>query len=79
MPKNKFQDFIFTLIMVIVMVYAMVCYNISTNMGGLSNEVFLMALQELPLMGVIAFILEFFLIGNTMKLFVSQHKVKINC
>jgi len=79
MPKNKFQDAVFTIIMVIVMVYAMVCYNISTNMGGLSNEVFLMALQELPLMGVIAFILEFFLIGNTMKLFVSQHKVKINC
>ena len=59
MPKNKFQDAVFTVIMVIVMVYAMVCYNISTNMGGLSNEVFLMALKELPLMGVIAFILEF--------------------
>lgn len=64
MPKNKFQDAVFTVIMVIVMVYAMVCYNISTNMGGLSNEVFLMALQELPIMGVIAFILEFFLIGK---------------
>lgn len=45
MPKNKFQDAVFTVIMVIVMVYAMVCYNISTNMGGLSNEVFLMALK----------------------------------
>lgn len=64
MPKNKFQDAVFTVIMVIVMVYAMVCYNISTNMGGLSNEVFLMALKELPIMGVIAFILEFFLIGK---------------
>ena len=64
MPKNKFQDAVFTVLMVIVMVYAMVCYNISTNMGGLSNEVFLMALKELPLMGVIAFILEFFLIGK---------------
>mgnify|MGYP006964124102 CR=1 FL=1 len=63
MPKNKFQDAVFTVIMVIVIVYAMVCYNISTNMGGLSNEVFLMA-KELPLMGVIAFILEFFLIGK---------------
>lgn len=28
MPKNKFQDAVFTVIMVIVMVYAMVCYNI---------------------------------------------------
>lgn len=64
MPKNKFQDVLFTLIMVIVMVYAMVCYNISINMGGLSNQVFIMALQELPIMGLIAFILEFLLIGQ---------------
>ena len=64
MPKNRKEETIYTIMMVIVMVYAMVCYNISTNMGGLSNEVFLMALKELPLMGVIAFILEFFLIGK---------------
>lgn len=64
MPKTKFQDFIYTIIMVIVMVYAMVCYNIAINIGGLTNEVFLMALGELPIMGVIAFILEFFIIGK---------------
>ena len=28
MPKNKFQEVIFTIIMVFVMVYAMICYNI---------------------------------------------------
>lgn len=33
MPKTKFQDFIFTIIMVIVMVYAMVCYNIAFDKG----------------------------------------------
>lgn len=27
MPQTKFQDFIYTVIMVPVMVYAMVCYN----------------------------------------------------
>lgn len=64
MPKTKFQDFIYTLIMVIVMVYAMVCYNIAMSTGGLTNEVFLMAFGELPIMGVIAFILEFFIIGK---------------
>lgn len=64
MPKTKFQDFIYTIIMVIVMVYAMVCYNIAINIGGLTNEVFLMALGELPIMGIIAFVLEFFLIGR---------------
>lgn len=64
MPQTKFQDFVYTIIMVIVMVYAMVCYNIAINMGGLSNQVFLMAFAELPIMGAIAFILEFFIIGK---------------
>ena len=62
MPKTKFQNVVFTIIMVIVMVYAMVCYNISISLGGMNNQVFLMALGELPLMGVIAFILEFVLV-----------------
>ncbi len=44
MPKNKFQDFIFTLIMVVVMVYAMVVYNIAGDKGGLTYEVFHLAL-----------------------------------
>ena len=64
MPQTKFQDFIDTLIMVPVMVYAMVCYNIAMDMGGLSNVVFRAALSELPLMCLIAFVLEFFLIGR---------------
>ena len=34
MPKNKFQEVIFTIIMVFFMVYAMICYNISLNIGG---------------------------------------------
>lgn len=67
MPKTKFQDFIFTIIMVIVMVYAMICYNVSIGMGGMNNQVFLAALGELPIMGVIAFVLEFFLIGRITK------------
>ena len=67
MPKTKFQDFIFTFIMVIVMVYAMVCYNTALNTGGLTNTTFIIALKELPIMGVIAFLLEFFLIGNLSK------------
>lgn len=33
MPKNKFQEVIFTIIMVFFMVYAMICYNISLNQG----------------------------------------------
>ena len=64
MPKTKFQDFIYTIIMVIIMVYAMICYNVAVNMGGMSNKVFIAALGELPIMGTIAFCLEFFLIGK---------------
>lgn len=67
MPKTKFQDFVYTIIMVIFMVYTMVCYNISVNMNGLSNQVFVLALKELPIMGIIAFLLEFFIVGNIAK------------
>ena len=67
MPKNKFQEVIFTIIMVFFMVYAMICYNISLNIGGMSNEVFLSAFHELIIMGPIAFILDFFLVGPIAK------------
>ena len=59
MPKTKFQEVVFTIMMVIVMVYAMVVYNISIDLGGVRNEVFLMALHELAIMGIIGFVLEF--------------------
>ena len=49
MPKTKFQDFIFTIIMVVVMVYAMVCYNIAFDKGAMSGSVFLIAFHELPI------------------------------
>lgn len=64
MPKNKFQDFVFTLMMVIVMVYAMICYNIAQDMGGMNNRIFLLAFGELPIMGAIAFLAEFFFVGK---------------
>ena len=75
MPKTKFQEVIFTIIMVFFMVYAMICYNtalnicynISLNMGGMSNIVFLNAFHELVIMGPIAFILDFFIIGHIAK------------
>lgn len=60
MPKTKFQGIVFTAMMVIVMVYGMVAYNIALDMGGMSNQVFLLAFAELPLMGAVAFVLEFF-------------------
>ena len=67
MPKNKFQEVIFTIIMVFVMVYAMICYNIVLNTGTMTNETFLLAFHELVFMGPIAFVLDFFLIGGLAK------------
>ena len=67
MPKTKFQEVIFTILMVFVMVYAMICYNIALNTGGMSNAAFLSAFHELVIMGPIAFILDFFFYGSLSK------------
>ena len=64
MPKNKFQEVIFTIIMVFFMVYAMICYNIVLNTGAMTNQVFLSAFHELTFMGPIAFVLEFFIVSK---------------
>ena len=40
MPRTKKQELIFSLLMVFFMVYAMVCYNIALNMGGMNYAVF---------------------------------------
>ena len=46
--------------MAFVMVYAMVCYNIALDKGGMTNEIFLLAFHEIPIMWPIACILEYF-------------------
>ena len=67
MPKNKFQEVIFTIMMVFVMVYVMICYNIALNTGGLDSSVFLSAFRELVIMAPVAFILDFFFVGHMAK------------
>lgn len=67
MPRTKFEDVIFTIIMVFVMVYAMICYNIALNTGGMSSSVFLSAFHELVIMAPVAFILDFFFVGKVAK------------
>ncbi len=64
MPKNKFEDVIFTAIMATVMVYGMVVYNVALNTGVVTGGTFLAALHELPIMVPIAFVLEFFVVGR---------------
>ena len=55
MPKTKFQEVIFTILMVMVMVYAMVVYNIAFD---------ILAFHEFPIMVIAGFILELFVVGR---------------
>jgi hypothetical protein len=64
MPKNKFQDVVFTAIMAIIMVYGMIVYNVALNTGEVTGTTFLAALHELWIMAPIAFVLEFFVVGG---------------
>lgn len=64
MPKTKFEDVIFTIIMATIMVYGMVVYNVALNTGDVSGFTFLAALHELPIMVPIAFVLEFFVVSK---------------
>ena len=43
MQKSKLQSLIFTIVMAFFMVYGMICYNIALNIGGMINQVFVMA------------------------------------
>lgn len=61
MLKTKFQDYIFTLMMVIFMAYSMIVYNIAINSStGLVNQTFLIALKEFSLESIIVLILAYF-------------------
>lgn len=64
MPRTKFEKLIFTILMVIVMAYGMICYNIALEMNGLSNQVFLLGLAELVIVGPIAFLLDWFVVSK---------------
>ncbi len=64
MPKTKFEDVIFTIIMATIMVYGMVVYNVALNTNTIAGFTFLAALSELPIMVPIAFVLEFFIVGK---------------
>ena len=46
------------------MVYVMVVYNIAVDKGGMSNQIFLMAFHEFPIMVTAGFILELFVVGR---------------
>lgn len=67
MPKTKFQEVIFTILMAGVMVYGLVCYNIALNVGDFTNYVFGAAFSELPVMVAAAVALELIFVGGLAK------------
>ena len=62
--QKVYSNCYFTLMMSFLMVYVMICYNISLNIGGMSNKVFLMAFGEMKIMWPVAFLLEFFIVDK---------------
>jgi hypothetical protein len=82
MPTTKKEHIVYGIIMVIVMVYGMICYNISINTGGLNNQVFLYALGDLIYMAPIAFIIESLLVSkiaekNAMKIITPKENTML--
>lgn len=67
MPKTKFQNIIFTALMVFYMVYCMTVYTIALKFGALSYQVFFLAIKEMWLEYAVVFCLIFFLITNNAK------------
>ena len=63
MPQSRTQKLVFTTMMVVVMVYGMICCNVSLGVGGLSNFVFVAGLPELAFMGPVALALALFVVS----------------
>ncbi|WP_138496516.1 DUF2798 domain-containing protein [Paenibacillus pinistramenti] len=72
MPKTKFQDLIFTLIMVVTMVYCMTCYNMVVEVG-LHYSTFLYAIRDMWPEALGAFIAQRYIAGPLAKKQVSRH------
>lgn len=71
MPKTKFQDFIFTIIMVIAMVYFMTLYNTVLEYG-LNYSTFLNAFLDMWYEAIAAFLAQKFVAGPIVKKLVSR-------
>lgn len=64
MPKTKFQEFIYGVLMTFFMVLAMEFYNTGLRMHGLTNAGLLAALKEMTVMFPICFVMGFFFIDR---------------
>ncbi len=67
MPRNKVQEVIYTVMMVLIMVYAMIVYNVRLNQGSMAMHTFIDGLPEMLIMCPAAFILDTFIAGPIAK------------
>lgn len=61
MPKTKFQEIVFTMMMVLIMAYTMWVYNIALSSWWLNNSTFIVGLQSLPSTYIIALFTVYFI------------------
>lgn len=63
MPKTKFENFLFTICMVVLMVFSMTVYNLAYKMKGLTYPAFLIVFKEIWIEVVFAVIIEILIAG----------------
>ena len=63
MPTTKSQKLLFALLTVMITVPLFVFYNLAIEMGGMSNQIFLMSLKIIPIELIFAIILEILIAG----------------
>lgn len=63
MPQTKLQKAVFSVLMAVVMVYAMELYNLAWQAGGLHNGLFLEVLPDLLPISLIVILLQSFIGG----------------
>lgn len=64
MPRTKFQEFIYGVLMTFFMVLAMELYNTGLRMHGLTNAGILLALKEMLVIFPVCFVMGFFFIDR---------------
>lgn len=72
MPQTKLENLFFMTLTVLLSVFSFASYNIAINFGAMSNKVFLLALQEIPILFPIAFLIELFIASKISMLLTSK-------
>lgn len=73
MPRTRVQEVIYTVMMVFVMVYAMICYNVALDQGGVYMHTFADGLPEMLIMVPAGFLLDTFIAGPIAKKLAFRH------